>query len=440
MKSRTREILDRRARHLPRNLSILYPQDPIHVVRAQGQFLYDDAGIEYLDCMNNVPQVGHSHPRLAEVASRQLRAVNTNTRFLYEPLVDFADRLSELTPESLDVCYFVNSGSEANELALRLAHSYTHRRGVVALSGAYHGTTTSLTDISAYKFDGPGGNGRPPHVQIAPAPDPYRGPYRGLSSFAEYAREVNAAMVRGVDAGHPAAVLMAEPMLGTGGQIIPPPGYLPAAYQAARDHGALVVADEIQVGLGRVGTDFWACRALGATPDILTVGKPIGNGYPLGAVVTTREIAAAFDNGMEYFNTFGGSPLSCSIGLEVLDILVDEELPSRAASVGQYFLSGLTSLMDEHPVIGDVRGSGLFIGVEFVTDPISKEPATALARSLVTQLRNRHILMSTDGVDDNVLKIKPPLVFSRDDVDRVLEAVDAVLRTMPVEPTVCARG
>lgn len=428
MKDSTRDILDRRARHVPRNLSILYPHDPIHVVRAQGQFLYDDVGVEYLDCMNNVPQVGHSHPRLAEVAARQLRAVNTNTRFLYEPLVDFADRLSELAPASLEVCYFTNSGSEANELALRLAHAYTQKHGVVALSGAYHGTTTALIDISPYKFDGPGGNGRPEHVQIAPAPDPYRGPYRGSSSAADYAREIDQAMVRADEAGHQAALLIAEPMLGTGGQIVPPPNYLPAAYAAARKHGALVVADEIQVGLGRVGTDFWASSALGATPDILTLGKPIGNGYPLGAVVATREVADAFDNGMEYFNTFGGSPLSCSIGLEVLNILRDEELPARAASVGRYFINGFGDLMGSHPCIGDVRGLGLFIGVEFVTDPVSREPATALARALVAELREQHILMSTDGVDDNVLKIKPPLVFNRHDVDRVLEAVDSILQ------------
>lgn len=427
MKEATREILDRRTRHVPRNLSILYPDDPIHVVRAKGQFLYDAAGVEYLDCMNNVPQVGHSHPRLAEVAARQLSAVNTNTRFLYEPLVDFADRLSELAPASLEVCFFTNSGSEANELALRLAHAYTQRRGVVALSGAYHGTTTALIDISPYKFDSPGGNGRAPHVQIAAAPDPYRGPYRGSSSARDYVREIDEAMVRAAQAGHPAAVLVAEPMLGTGGQIVPPPGYLAGAYAAARKHGALVVADEIQVGLGRVGTDFWASRALGGVPDILTLGKPIGNGYPLGAVVTTREIADAFDNGMEYFNTFGGSPLSCSIGLEVLNILRDEQLPEHAATVGQYFMDGFRGLMATHPVIGDVRGMGLFIGVEFVTDPDSRKPATDLARTLVFELRKQQILMSTDGVDDNVLKIKPPLVFNQDDVDRVLEAVDSTL-------------
>lgn len=424
-------ILERRARHIAPNLSILYPDNPIRVVRGAGQFLYDDSGVEYLDCMNNVPQVGHSHPRIAEVAARQLRLVNTNTRFLYDPLVDYADRLSDLAPDSLEVCYFVNSGSEANELAMRLAQSITHRHGAVCLSGAYHGNTTSLIDISPYKFDSTGGEGRQPHVQVAPAPDAYRGPYRGPTSYKDYAGEIEAAMIRGDDSGHPVAFMMAEPILGTGGQIVPPAGYLPSAYEAARKGGALVIADEIQVGMGRVGDDFWASRALGATPDILTLGKPIGNGYPLGAVITTREIAAAFDNGMEYFNTFGGSPLSCAIGLEVLNILRDEELPSRAAEVGHHLVNGFKQLMTEHSVIGDVRGIGMFIGVEFVTDKASKEPAAALARAVVSQLRQQHILMSTDGVDDNVLKIKPPLVFDRRDADRVLEAVDGVLRRTP---------
>lgn len=431
MNGHARRLVTRRARHVSSSLSILYPDDPIHVVRGQGQYLYDADGAEYLDCMNNVAHIGHSHPRVAEAASRQLALVNTNTRFLYEPLVDFAERLCSLTADPLSVCLFVNSGSEANELALRMTRLHSRRDGVVTLTGAYHGNTSSLVDISSYKFDGAGGAGRPPHLQLAPAPDTYRGPHRGADAGRRYAAEIGTAIERGDADGHPVGLFMSEPVLGTAGQIVPPDGYLREAYEAARDRGAVVVADEVQVGFGRLGTDYWASTALGATPDVLTLGKPMGNGFPLGAVITTPEIADDFNNGMEYFNTFGGSPLACAVGLAVLEVLRDESLPQHAETVGAYFVDGWRTLAERHEAIGDVRGMGLFIGVELVEDRETKRPGTALARWLVAELRTNRILMSTDGIHDNVLKIKPPLVFDRADADRVLEVADSLLARAP---------
>lgn len=420
----TESLLRGRSAHLSENLSVLYPDNPIHVVRGLGQFLYDADGLEYLDCMNNVPHVGHSHPAVNAAISAQLDCVNTNTRFLYQPVVDYAEKLTSLLSAPLEVCFFVNSGSEANELALRLARTHTGRRGLTVLDGAYHGNTTSLVEISPYKFNGRGGTGRPPYVEVAPTPDPYRGAHRGPDSGRSYAAEVAQALERNTESGHAPGAYFAEAIMGTAGQIIPPDGFLPAAYQSARNAGALVVADEVQVGFGRVGTHMWSFEALGGQPDIVTFGKPIGNGFPLGAVVTTREIAESFANGMEYFNTFGGSPVACAAGMAVLQVIEDEGLQEHAKTVGSRLVDGFTELGRRHPQIGNVRGRGLFVGVEFVADPSTHEPDTDGTRRIVQALRRKRILISSDGPYDNVLKIKPPLPFTAADADRLVEAVD----------------
>lgn len=422
------ELLARRSHHLSSSLSILYGSAPIHVVRASGQYLYDADGREYLDCMNNVPHVGHSHPRVTEAICRQLRLVNTNTRFLYEPLVDYADRLTALLPEPLQVCFFVNSGSEANELALRMIRTHTRRRGITVQDGAYHGNTSGLVDISPYKFNGRGGAGKPEFVEITATPDPYRGKHRGSDAGRKYAEDAAAAIARAADSEHGAAAFIAESLMGTAGQIIPPAGYLAGAYRAAQQNGALTVADEVQIGFGRVGTHLWAFQTQDVVPDIVTLGKPIGNSYPLGAVVTTRDVADSFANGMEYFNTFGGSPVACAAGLAVLDVLEDEQLQRHALEVGTHLLGLLTELQQHHPAIGDVRGLGLFVGVELVDDPELRTPASRLADQLVLALRDEAILVSTDGPDHNVLKIKPPLPFSTGDADRLADAIDRFLQ------------
>jgi 4-aminobutyrate aminotransferase-like enzyme len=422
------EILAARRAHLGPSLSLAY-RNPLHIVRGEGAYLFDADGRAYLDCVNNVAHVGHAHPRVVEAGIAQMRLLNTNTRYLHENVVRYAERLTALLPEHLEVCFFTNSGSEANELALRLAVAATRRPDVATVDVAYHGNTKRLIEISPYKFDGPGGAGRGDDVQVVPLPDRYRGVHRGDGPEvgAAYVAESAAVLANATAAGHPAGALIAEAIPGTAGQIVPPAGWLAGVFDVARGVGAVPISDEVQVGFGRVGTDPWAFAAQGARPDIVTMGKPIGNGHPLGAVVTTPAIADAFANGMEYFNTFGGNPVSSAIGLAVLDVIDDEGLQEHARVVGERLLAGLREVATRHGPIGDVRGAGLFVGFELVRDRSTREPDAELATELVNRAVERGILLSTDGADHNVIKIKPPLVFAIADADRLVETVDAIL-------------
>ncbi len=428
-------LLDARRRHLGRNLSLSYRQ-PIVAARAYRQYLYDAEGRRYLDAVNNVPHVGHNHPRVVEAVARQMAVLNTNTRYLHESILTYADRLCALMPPPLSVCYLVCSGSEANELALRLARAYTGRRDLVVVDVAYHGNTTTLVEISPYKFAGPGGAGRAPYVHPVTMPDIYRGPYRANDPLAgaRYAAEVGSAIARAESDGREVAAFICESLLGCGGQIVLPDGYLAGAYAAVRAAGGVAIADEVQVGFGRVGTHVWGFETQGVTPDIVTLGKPIGNGFPLGAVVTTPEIAEAFDNGMEYFNTFGGTQAACAAGLAVLDVMRDERLQAHALDVGARLKSGLSSLQRDFPVVGDVRGLGLFIGVELIEDRESLRPAARQAAYVIDRLKDRGVLVSTDGPLHNVLKIKPPLPFSARDADRLVEALREALTEDGAQP------
>jgi 4-aminobutyrate aminotransferase-like enzyme/Ser/Thr protein kinase RdoA (MazF antagonist) len=413
--------LARRRERIGSNLSVGY-REPVKVVRGWMQYLFDETGRRYLDGYNNVPHVGHAHPRIVNAAVAQLRAVNTNTRYLSDTLTDFADRLVATLPDPLRVCYFVNSGSEANELALRLARAHTGRRDVIVLDAAYHGNTTTLIEISPYKFNGPGGRGTPEWVRVAPIPDDYRGPFkRGDADAGEQYGDTVAPLAEG------AAAFICETCPSVGGQVIPPPGYLQTVYRHVRAAGGVCIADEVQTAYGRMGTHFYAFEAQHVVPDIVVLGKPIGNGYPLGAVVTTTAIAESFANGMEFFSTFGGSTVSCAVGLEVLDVLEEEDLQAHALRVGERLLAGLRTLAARHEIIGDVRGSGLFIGVELVTDRVTLTPATAQATTVVERLREDGILIGTDGPFHNVLKIRPPMPFSEQDADVLLEALDVAL-------------
>jgi 4-aminobutyrate aminotransferase-like enzyme/Ser/Thr protein kinase RdoA (MazF antagonist) len=438
------EILAARRRHLGRNLSVSYRR-PLAIVRGDMQFLFDADGRRFLDAVNNVPHVGHGHPRVVAAAARQLAVLNTNTRYVHPLLASYAERLAASMPPPLSVCYIVCSGSEANELALRLARAHASRGrgraagraheggwsapGIVVVDGAYHGNTTSLVDISPYKFDGPGGRGRPAHTRKVPMPDVFRGPYRAdrPDAGALYARHVADAVAEFEAEGRGVAAFFCESLLSCGGQIVLPEGYLRAAYAAVRRAGGVCVADEVQVGFGRVGTHLWGFETQGVVPDIVTLGKPIGNGFPLAAVVTTPEVADAFDDGMEYFNTFGGSQAACAAGHAVLDVMRDEGLQARAVAVGGRLRSGLASLGARFPVVGDVRGLGLFLGVELVLDRETLEPAARQADYVVNRLRDRGILVSTDGPFHNVLKIKPPLQFADGDADRLVEELAAIL-------------
>jgi 4-aminobutyrate aminotransferase-like enzyme len=375
------------------------------------QYLFDDEGRRYLDAYNNVAHVGHCHPKVVAAGQKQMELLNTNTRYLSDLILQYAENLTATLPESLSVCFFVNSGSEANELALRLARAHTKARDLIVLEHAYHGNTTTLIDISPYKHDGPGGEGAPSWVHKAPLP----------SSQADAQHVVDlAGELRGRLCG-----FIAESMPSVAGQIVFPDGYLAQAYEAVRGAGGVCIADEVQTGYGRIGTHFWAFEKYGVVPDIVVLGKPIGNGHPIGAVITTRAIAKSFDNGMEFFSTFGGNNVSCAIGLKVLEIVQEEKLQAHALKIGERLLKGLRDLQQRHEIIGDVRGSGLFLGVELMRDRI---PATQEAARIVNQLRERGILLGTDGPDHNVLKIRPPMPFSEADANLLLTTFEETLR------------
>ncbi len=411
-------------------LSLSYAE-PLHIVRGAGQYLYDARGRRYLDCVNNVAHVGHSEPRVVQAAAKQMAILNTNTRYLHGNVLRYARRLTATMPGHLDTVFVVNSGSEANELAIRLARTATGRSDLVCLDHGYHGNTSTLIDVSPYKFDGPGGSGRRPGIHVLPAPDGYReARYRGSDAGANYLTDAR----RVLDTAEPAALII-EALPGCGGQLVPAPGVLAAAYEAVHDRGGLVIADEVQTGMARVGTAFWAFQLHDVSPDIVTIGKPAGNGHPLAAVVTTSEIARAFDNGVEYFNTFGGNPVSPAVGNAVLDVIYDDELQERATLVGSALIASLWELAESHASIGDVRGAGLFIGVELVVDRATKTPAPVVASTVVEHAKDHGVLLSIDGPHHNVIKIKPPLVFALENAEQLVSVVDTALASENITHT-----
>jgi 4-aminobutyrate aminotransferase-like enzyme/Ser/Thr protein kinase RdoA (MazF antagonist) len=429
------DTLGSRKSLLGKNLSVSYRR-PMKIVRGWMQYLYDDTGRAYLDVYNNVPLVGHSHPRVVRAAQEQLALLNTNTRYLHDNVLRYAERLTELLPRALRVCYFVNSGSEANELALRLARAHTGREDVIVLEHAYHGHTNTLIDISPYKFNGPGGLGRKPWVHVAPIADDYRGPYRrgDTEAGAKYAAHVGEILESSRRDGREVAAYIAETLPSVAGQIVFPPNYLTEVYGRVRAASAVCIADEVQVGFGRLGTHLWGFETQGVVPDIVVFGKPIGNAFPLAAVVTTQEIAASFANGMEFFSTFGGNPVACAAGLAVLDILRDEGLQDRALRVGKYWMTELKKLQECHRLIGDVRGSGLFLGIDLVRDRETREAATEQADYVVNRLRECGILAGTDGPHHNVIKLRPPLIFAEADADLFVRVFESILQEDAAQP------
>jgi 4-aminobutyrate aminotransferase-like enzyme/Ser/Thr protein kinase RdoA (MazF antagonist) len=402
---------------------------PLRIARGWRQYLYDDGGRRYLDAYNNVPHVGHCHPRVVAAAARQMAVLSTNTRYLHDALDDYAERLSATLPAPLRVCFFVSSASEANELALRLARAYTERRDVMVLDAAYHGNTTTLIDVSPYKHAGPGGLGAPDWVHVAALADDYRGPHKrsdpeaGTRYTLDATRAIDAVRARGREL----AAFLAESCPSVAGQILFPPGYLAGVYAAVRGAGAVCIADEVQTGLGRLGSQFWGFQLQGVVPDIVVMGKSLGNGHPLAAVVTTRAIADAFDNGMEYFSTCGGNTVSCAVGGAVLDVVRDEQLQAHALRVGEGLLGDLRALSARHELVGDVRGSGLFIGVELVKDRRTLDPAAAEADYVANRMRDEGILLGTDGAHHNVIKIRPPMPFDGANAARLVETLDRIL-------------
>ncbi|MEJ2544375.1 MAG: aminotransferase class III-fold pyridoxal phosphate-dependent enzyme [Calditrichaceae bacterium] len=422
------EIMASREKHISKSFSVSY-ENPIKVTRGAMQYLFDDQGNTYLDAVNNVSHAGHCHPAVVKAINSQNTVLNTNSRYLHDNLVRYAERLTATMPDPLNVCFFVCSGSEANDLALRVARTLTGQRDTIVLEGAYHGTSIAAIEISPYKYDGKGGKGRADHIYEVPMPDTYRGPYgaNDPDTSRKYAKLVKQAIDKIQKKDKKLSAFICESVLGCGGQIVLPENYLKEVYTYVRNAGGLCIADEVQVGFGRVGTHMWAFETQGVVPDIVTLGKPIGNGHPIAAVITTKEIADKFANGMEYFNTFGGNPVSCAAGLAVLDVIEKENLQKHALKVGNQLLKDLKKLMKKYPIIGDVRGLGLFIGVELVKDRKTKEPAAQEANQIINQMKEAGILISTDGPLHNVLKIKPPMVFNSENAKTLAESLDCIL-------------
>lgn len=419
-------ILAKRRAHFGGNLSLTYTE-PVMLMRGWRHHLFDEWGRPYLDAYNNVPHVGHAHPRIQAVAADQLRRLNSNTRYLHPAQTEFADILLSKLPAHLQVCFFVNSGTEANELALRLARTHTGAKGMVTPDHGYHGNTTGAVAISAYKFNKPGGVGKADWVELVEVADDYRGTYQrdDPNRGQKFADLVDPAIAALAQRGQGLAGFIAETFPSVGGQIIPPPGYLPAVYDKIRAAGGVCIADEVQTGLGRLGEYYFGFEQQGASPDMVVLGKPIGNGHPIGVVVTTREIAESFDNGIEFFSTFGGSTLSCRIGREVLQIVEDEGLQDNARMAGARLMDGLRALEQRYGCVGDVRGMGLFVGVELIRPDGSH--ATELCSFVKNRMRDHRILIGSEGPFDNILKIRPPLTIEMDDIDMIVTALDDVL-------------
>ncbi len=412
-----------RKEHLGKSLSLSY-EEPLKMVRGDGTFLIDHLGRKFLDTVNNVAHVGHEHPRVVRAGQRQMAVLNTNTRYLHDNINAFSRELLKTLPEELSVVHLVNSGSEANELAMRMARACTGQKDMIAMEVGYHGNTNGCVSISSYKFDGKGGSGAPEHTHIVPLPDQYRGIHRGEESGPLYAAYVEEQIEKIQSLGRKPAAFICESIISCGGQIELPEHFLEMAYASVRKAGGICIADEVQVGCGRVGKEFWGFQLHDVVPDIVCIGKPIGNGHPLAAVVCTREVADAFANGMEYFNTFGGNPVSCAIGTEVLRVVREEHLQKNALETGNYLKAELRKMQKEFPIIGDVRGQGLFLGIELTDGNLN--PQTEKAAYLANRMKELGILMSTDGKDVNVMKIKPPIVFTQEHADQLLEALQRV--------------
>ena len=423
MTTKRGNLLERR-RALMGSAYRLFYDEPVHLVRGEGVWLWDADGRKYLDMYNNVPHVGHCHPRVVDAICTQAAKLNTHTRYLHENVISLAERLTAKLPDALDTAMFCCTGSEANELALRIARAATGATGVIVTDFAYHGNTQAIYEITTECCPP---SERPGHVVTVPVPDIYRGPHRGQDAGKRYAEHVHAAIDLLASRGLRPAAFIVDTIVSSGGVVKPPEGYLREVANIVREAGGVFVADEVQPGFGRTGRHFWGYEADGFVPDIVTMGKPMGNGHPVSAVVARAELVAEFAAHGRYFNTFGGNPVSCAAALAVLDILEEESLPENALRVGASLASGLRQLAETHECIGDVRGNGLFIAVELVTDRDRRTPATELTTRAVNGLRTRGVLTGSIGPDDNILKLRPPMVLTQEDAGFCLGTLDEVL-------------
>mgnify|MGYP001569614975 FL=1 len=422
-----KNLLRRRELSMGSAYRLFYDQ-PLHIVRGEGVWLTDADGKKYLDVYNNVPHVGHCHPHVVEAIHRQTQTLNTHTRYLHERVVDYAERLTGRFPAGLDIAMFACSGTEANELALRLARANSDATGMIVTDHSYHGTSWAISQITTcYETHEKRGD----NIVTIPSPDSYRGRYASDALAAEkYAGHVSEAIETLALSGHRPAALIVDTVFSNEGLPSVPDGFLSRAVEIVHEAGGLFVADEVQAGFGRLGTEFWGFATHEVIPDIVTMGKPMGNGYPVSAVVTRADIVDKFRQHTHYFNTFAGNPVACSAAMAVLDVIDDENLQNNALEVGDHIMEGLEGLAKRHSLIGDLRGSGLFIGIDLVEDRDSREPATQKAKQAVNLLKDRGVLIGSTGPFDNVLKIRPPIVFSCDNADFLLTRIDQVFNLL----------
>jgi 4-aminobutyrate aminotransferase-like enzyme len=401
--------------------SVLFYEQPLQMVRAEGVFMFDSTGRRYLDVYNNVPSVGHCHPRVVEAISKQAATLNTNTRYLYDIVHTYAERLLATFPNGLSNVVFTCTGSEANDLAMRLAKIWTGGSGFIVTETAYHGNTTAVMEISPSSYKS---RKVPPHVRTVPAPDLYADPVEDIG--ASFAAHIATAIADLEKNGIKFAGLIVDSIFSSDGIHADPPGFLKAAVDLVHKSGGVFIADEVQPGFGRTGNQMWGFERHGVVPDIVTMGKPMGNGFPMGGVVTRPEILTPFCEETGYFNTFGGNPVAAAAGLAVLDVIEDEQLMANAGEIGAYFRTGLRELSNRFPSIGDVRGAGLFTGVEFSTLD-ERAPDTEMATYVINAMKERGVLIGAAGSHGNTLKVRPPLCFARADADFFFDALESVL-------------
>jgi 4-aminobutyrate aminotransferase-like enzyme len=415
------DLLQRRSRLLGASARLFYEQ-PVHLVSGAGVWVTDSTGKRYLDCYNNVPHVGHCHPHVVAALSRQAATLNTHTRYLHDGILDYVERLTAKMSDSITSAIMVCTGSEANDIALRMAEVVTGHKGIIATNHTYHGNTSAVSQLSTTR---PPVGGYGGHVRHIMAPDSYR-PVGGTSEShaTAFADAVLHACQSLQQSGHGVAALIICASFVNEGFPDLAPDFLKAAINHVREAGGIIIADEVQPGFGRIGSHFWGYEKAGITPDIVTLGKPMGNGHPVAAVATSLEHLNAFHKAFNYFNTFGGNPVSCAVASAVLDVIEQEKLQENAQDVGLYTRQGLQRLADKHALIGDVRGSGLAIGAELVLDRHLKTPATRETARLVELMRENGVLLGSNGLSYNVLKMRPPLPFSKANADVLLAALD----------------
>ncbi len=422
----TESDLAKRNKHTSEALSLQFAT-PIKMVGAAFQYMFDARGNSYLDCYNNIPQVGHCHPRVVDAGQKAMARLNTNTRYLNDIYNEYAENLLAKFPSKLTKIFFVNSGSAASDLAIRLAINHTKYMGIVVIEHGYHGNTRLGIDISHYKYNRKGGSGKHSAIIEAEIPDIYKGRFQNNDGTAgrEYA---NQTIEKIKENSLPIAAFIAEPIVGCGGQVPLAKEYLKNIYPFIRAQGGVCISDEVQTGFGRLGKYFWGFEMDEVIPDIVVLGKPMGNGHPMAAVATTDEIAESFETGMEFFSSFGGNPVSCAIGQAVLDVLEDEKLPENARKVGGYLLGLFEDLVEKYEVCGDARGEGLFLGLEFVEDKLSKKPNTKLASFAQNKLKEKFIMVGTDGPYVNVIKVKPPICFTNKNADELADELEEIIK------------